>query len=66
MALSTKVVQDLRNRVATLTRWLDKHCPDCETEQAHLAAGTREQMYWNYGYLVALRDLLRKLGGTRA
>ena len=66
MAVSTKVVQDLRNRVATLTRGLDKHCPDCETEKAHLSEGTREQAYWNYGYLAALRDMLRKLGGTRA
>jgi hypothetical protein len=65
VAISTKVVQDLRNRVATLTRWLDKHCPDCETEQAHLKQGTREQAYWNYGYLVALRDMLRKLFGSR-
>jgi hypothetical protein len=65
MALSTKLLHDLRNRIATLTRWLDKHCPDCETEQAHLNAGTREQAYWNYGYLVALRDLLRKLSGSR-
>jgi hypothetical protein len=66
VALSTKLVQDLRNRIATLTRWLDKHCPDCETEKAHLGEGSREQVYWNYGYLVALRDMLRKLGGTRA
>jgi hypothetical protein len=66
VALSTKVMQNLRDRVATLTRWLDKHCPDCETEQAHLTDGTREQKYWNYGYLAALRDILRKLGSTRA
>jgi hypothetical protein len=65
VALSTKLVQDLRNRIATLTRWLDKHCPECETEQGHLAEGTREQAYWNYGYLVALRDLLRKVSGSR-
>jgi hypothetical protein len=66
VALSTKVMQDLRNRIATLTRWLDRHCPECETEQAHRKDGTREQAYWNYGYLAALRDMLRKLGGTRA
>jgi hypothetical protein len=66
VALSTKVLQDLRNRVATLTRWLDKHCPDCEVEQAHLNEGSREQAYWNYGYLVAVRDFLRKVGGTGA
>ena len=66
MAVSTKVMQDLRGRIAALTRWLDRHCPDCETEQAHTKDGTREQAYWNYGYLAALRDMLRKLGGTRA
>jgi len=66
VAVSTKVMQDLRGRIAALTRWLDRHCPDCETEQAHTRDGTREQAYWNYGYLAALRDMLRKLGGTRA
>jgi hypothetical protein len=63
---STRLLQVLRSRIATLTRWIDKHCPDCETQQAHLDEGTREQAYWNYGYLVALRDILKKLSGSRA
>jgi hypothetical protein len=66
LALPTRLVQDLRTRIATLTRWLDRHCPDCESEQAHQKDGTREQAYWNYGYLVALRDMLRKLSGSRS
>jgi len=57
-------VQILRNRIATLTRWLDKHCPDCETEKKHLDEGSHEQSYWNYGYLVALRDILKKVSGS--
>jgi hypothetical protein len=61
----TKLTQVLRTRIATLTRWVNRHCPDCETEQAHLEEGTREQAYWNYGYLVALRDILRKVSGSR-
>jgi hypothetical protein len=58
-------MQILRTRSAVLTRWLDKHCPDCEMEQTHLEEGTREQAYWNYGYLMALRDVLKKLAGRK-
>lgn len=46
-------------RVQQLERWLAQHCTHCEREQAHLNQGSREQAYWNYGYLVALRDTLR-------
>jgi hypothetical protein len=62
---TTKLSQLLRTRIATLSRWINRHCPDCESEQAHLEEGTREQAYWNYGYLVALRDILRKISATR-
>lgn len=31
----------------------------CLHEQKHLDAGTSESTYWHYGYMIALRDVLR-------
>lgn len=31
-------------------------------EQRHLDAGTRERAYWHHGYLMALRDVIARLG----
>jgi hypothetical protein len=50
--------QELRNRIARLTRWVRQHGQDCEHEQKHLDEGSRERAYWHCGYLVALRDVL--------
>lgn len=49
-------------RIRQLESWLAQHCAHCEQEQAHLNDGSREQAYWNYGYLVALRDAIKLLG----
>lgn len=38
--------------------WLEKNAPECFDNQKHLDRGTAEQIYWNYGYAVALRDVL--------
>ena len=44
-------------RISALTEWLRDNASRCGEEQRHLDAGSREQAYWHYGYLVALRDL---------
>ncbi len=44
-------------RIEAMTAWLKENGPECTKEQAHLDAGSREQLYWNYGYLMALRDI---------
>lgn len=37
---------------------------DVRMEQKHLDAGTVERDYWHYGYLIALRDVLKRLDAT--
>jgi hypothetical protein len=54
----------LKKRIGELDKWLKQNCPDCPTEQAHLTEGSREQAYWYYGYMVALRDVLTRLRRT--
>ncbi len=36
-------------------------CPACFEEQKHLDQGSSECTYWDYGYMVALLDVLRYL-----
>jgi hypothetical protein len=49
------------SRIAELTDWLQENAPTIMDDQKHLDAGTAEQAYWHYGYLMALRDM-RKNG----
>lgn len=53
----------LRDRLEGLLEWLRQQAPGCFTEQAHLNEGSRERIYWHYGYMVALRDVLNFLTG---
>ena len=56
----------IRERIGKLEAWLAQHGGDCDQEQAHLDEGSRERAYWHYGYLSALRDVLRLLDGPVA
>ena len=58
------LADSLRKRISQLNRWLKTHCPECPKEQAHLNHGSIEQKYWNYGYMVALRDVLARIERT--
>ncbi len=51
----------LQNRVRGLSEWLNENAPECFSEQKHVREGTQERVYWHYGYMVALRDVLRYL-----
>jgi hypothetical protein len=53
------------NRAEILAKWLRENAPECAEEQAHLDEGSEARAYWNYGYLVALRDVLDVLTGRR-
>ena len=50
-------------RIDSLTEWLNKNGPDCSRVQAHLDQGSTERLYWHYGYLIALRDVIECLKG---
>ncbi len=48
----------LKERHDALVEWLEREAADCVAEQRHLEEGTVERIYWHYGYLMALRDVL--------
>lgn len=52
--------EPIRRRIKAHREFL-KNDP-CYEEQKHLDSGTRERVYWHYGYMVALLDLFRYLG----
>ena len=53
----------VEERARGLADWLKKNGAGCSREQRHLEDGTIERVYWHYGYMVALRDVLRFLTG---
>jgi hypothetical protein len=55
-------LESLENRARGIQKWLDKNGRGCQEEQKHIRAGTIEKIYWHYGYMVALMDVLRVLG----
>jgi hypothetical protein len=59
-------LESLRERAEGLEQWLRENAPEVAGEQAHLDEGTAARAYWNYGYLVALRDVLNAMdrGGS--
>ena len=50
----------LSKREEEIKKWLADHKNEIEP-QAHLDTNSTEQVYWRYGYLVALRDALKLL-----
>lgn len=60
--MQTRPVEDrLRERIEGLKTWLKEQAPECSTEQLHTVEGTQERVYWHYGYMVALYDVVRLL-----
>lgn len=57
-------LDDIRKRYEALRERLEKNFPDICEEQAHLDGMSREKAYWEYGYAVALRDVLNLLSRT--
>ncbi len=55
-------MEPIKKRIADLQEWLSDNHPEVSTEQLHLDAGTPERAF---GYLVALKDVLRFLGGDQ-
>ena len=54
-------IEVIQERIDDLTEWLNENGADCSCEQAHLDQGSTERLYWHYGYLIALRDVRRRM-----
>ena len=52
-------------RAIKQAQWLKENGGVCFDEQLHLNEGSQERIYWHYGYMVALSDVLCFLTGER-
>lgn len=57
---SSLVEARLSKRADGIKKWIDANGDNCQEKQSHLADGI-ERVYWHYGYMVALMDILRLL-----
>ena len=57
----------LQDRIDDIRKWLlqPEQAPVVFDEQLHITEGTRERVYWHYGYQVAIGDVLAYLTGDR-
>lgn len=55
----------IQERAEQLRDWLKENGSGCVDEQLHLDDGSPERIYWHYGYLAALRDVLSLLAGEK-
>lgn len=51
----------LAKRAEDTRAWLKENGRECFTEQKHIRGLNEEKIYWHYGYLAALTDVLRFL-----
>lgn len=56
-----RLEQVLEQRAKNLRGWLEIHGSECWDEQKHLEEASTEQIYWHFGYLSALQDVLGQL-----
>jgi hypothetical protein len=54
-------LEPLRQRAEGVRDWLTEKGRGCFEEQKHTRADTQEKIYWHYGYLSALTDVLNFL-----
>ncbi|HLY97684.1 MAG TPA: hypothetical protein VKT33_01320 [Candidatus Angelobacter sp.] len=62
-------VQDIsaiEKRIRELSEWLKNNAGNAPAEQRHLDEGSQERIYWHYGYMVALKDMLRFMTGEKS
>jgi hypothetical protein len=62
MNIGESILERLERRAENIQKWLEENGRGCQEEQKHIRAGTVEKIYWHYGYMVALMDVLRFLG----
>ena len=63
MQISDEIYAAMLLRIQAHSEFLKTHHPEVFDEQKHCDEGTIERAYWHYGYLVALRDIVRQVKG---
>ena len=64
--LHDRTLAGLRGEMAALAEWLGAQGLDVQVENAHQDEGSRDRLYWRYGYFVGLKRAIALLVGERA
>ncbi len=64
MMTDFKNLRSISERADQLAGSICENSAECIGEQRHLNEGSRERAYWQYGYMIALRDILRFLADS--
>ena len=56
----------LQGEMAELAEWLAAQGLDLRSDKAHTDEGSRDRLYWRYGYLAGLQQALRLFAGRAA
>ena len=56
----------LRRELAQLGEWLEDQGIDLRSDQPHADDGSRDRLYWRYGYFVGLKHALSLLSSSAA
>ena len=51
----------LQREIAQLGEWLEAQGLDIRSDHAHVDEGSRDRLYWRYGYFVGLKHALALL-----
>jgi hypothetical protein len=51
----------LQRKIAELGEWLAAQGLDLRGDHAHIDAGSRDRLYWRYGYFIGLKQALAML-----
>ena len=54
-------MDDIAKRLSNIEGWLADNAPYVIADQKHIDENSPERAYWHYGYMVALRDVLKLL-----
>ena len=52
---------EIEARIAGIEEYLDSQQLNVKALQAHLELGSLESLYWHFGYMMALKDLMLRL-----
>lgn len=55
----------MRCEFGDLRKWLSRHRDECQLKRRYLDEDTSERIYWHFGYLCAVRDILKQLRRQR-
>lgn len=52
-------VEQIKKRQLDLLDWIKRNAPHVLIEQKHLNLDTDERSYFNYGYMIAMQDIMK-------